>query len=394
MSVQWAKGYSLLELTLVIAAAGMIAVAGTTLFQQRTEQQRSVSHSSLVAGAEQAVVGFSHVRDRLPCPASDESGIEDCSVTTGWFPHRTVGLASAPHNSAGYPLRYAHYSAPSLNRALDADLAALRDRFRPYYADSAPAIGAPRTMGTTNGLDFCQALTIAGNQAPSKDRLHVMEEGGAGGYRPAAFVLINPGSRDADGDGSVLDGRNAALSDGDPAADSPSRTAGNRYDDRVHAVYFNQLSQTLDCANVMAPTGAHANAVTAATVMEQVIADYQEQLDAMELMAEADVVTGAGDILSSAVDTAATTAEASTSVASSINTYGALAAAIAASAVAIGLAVTALAVSIGGEVTAGLNLDAVEDEIDAFQSQRAEVVIHKNRIESNLIRIDAGGLYE
>lgn len=387
-------GYSLLELTLVIAAAGMVAVVGMTLLQQRAEHQRTVSHSALMTAAEQAVVGFVYARNRLPCPAGDESGIEDCTVTTGWFPHRSVGMAEAPRNSAGHALRYAYYSAPSVNAATDADLAVLRDRFRPYYAATAPAIGAPRVMGTTNGLDFCQALTIAGSRAPSTAHLHVLDEDGAGGYQPAAFVLINPGSRDADGDGSMLDGRNAALSEGNPAADSPSRAAGNRYDDRVHAVYFNQLSQTLDCANVMAPTGAHANAVTAATVMEQVIADYQEQLEAMELMAQADLVTGSGDILSSAVDTAATTAEASTSVASSINTYGALAAAIAASAVAIGLAVTALAVSIGGEVVAGLNLDAVQSEIDAFQSQRAEVVIHKNRMESNLIRIDAGGLYE
>ncbi|HBX37189.1 MAG TPA: hypothetical protein DEG76_07870, partial [Pseudohongiella sp.] len=289
------KGYSLLELAVVIVVAGVLLTAGAGLYVQRAEQARDVSHQALVAVAENAIQGFLFARARLPCPSTGSNGVENCQATMGELPYRSLGLAEPPLNTAGQPLRYAVYSQASVTSTQDAALTVLKDRLHPFFAASTPAVASAQALGNQNGLDFCQALVIAAGKAPSTRHLNVGQNDS--NYVNVAYLLVNPGTRDSDGDGNLLDGLNSAMSDTSPRAEYPDRPADADYDDQVHAVYFSQLSQQMGCVNAMTPGAAHANALSAAAVMQQAMIEYREQLELIAFLAGADIAVATADTL-------------------------------------------------------------------------------------------------
>lgn len=387
------RGYSLLELALVVVVAGAAVTVGATVFQQRTESSRAVTHASLVNAADEALLGFVHGRHRLPCPASSEAGVEDCTTTVGFLPWRTLGMAVPPLNGAGHQLRYAHYSRSDANSARDASLANVRDRFRPYFAATAPAVASFQVMGNTNGLDFCQALVNASLGGASQSYLNVRNSETAQ-FVNVAYVLINPGQGDASGNGSVLDGLNASLSNANPVAERPGRPSDRNYDDRVHAVYFNQLSQALGCASVMTPGNSHASTLTAAAVMQQAMKDYRVQLDFKVFLAAADTVAAVTDVLGVVVDTAKTTSEASTAVAAAINSGGGLAGAIVMAAIAAGLVAITIVGTAGGTAAALAAAIIAGENLSDFGALQSDLDVIRASIHQNVISMDAAGLYE
>lgn len=387
------KGYSLLELALVIVVAGAAVTVGATVFQQRAESARSVTHSMLVNAADEAILGFVHSRHRLPCPASSENGVEDCSTTAGFVPWRTLGMAVPPLNGAGLQLRYAHYSRSTANSAQDAALAQARDRFRPYFAATTPAVGSFQIMGTVNGLDFCQALVNASLGGASASHLNVRNPE-TGNFVNVAYLLINPGQGDASGNGNLLDGLNSALSSANPVAERPERPASRDYDDRVHAVYFNQLSQALGCASVMTPGNAHTNTLTAAVVMQQAMKDYRDQLDFKVFLNATGVVAATTDILTTVIDGAKTTAESATAISTAINTAGSASGAIAAAVLAAGLVAVAITGATGGLATAIAAAAVAGENLSAFGTLQTDIDVLRAMIHQNVISMDAAGLYE
>lgn len=387
------RGYSLIELAVIIAVAGAVLVLGSSLYMQRTEQTRTVTNESLMLAANDALIGFIYSQERLPCPASGNEGIEDCSVSAGYFPYRSLGMAAPLVNGSGFALRYAHFDRPHYTVTLDAALAQAKDRYRPFYAVQTPAVAQPQEMGTINALDFCQALVIGGNVTPTQSLLNVSEADGSA-FTNVAYVLINPGAGDRDDSGSVLDGLNSDLSSDTPTVEHPSRQTNINYDDRVYAAYFNQLSQQLGCVNVMTPANAHANAVTAATVMQQAMMDYKVQLEFAEFLAGADMLGATADTLAALADGAIVVSDASTAISTSINTAGSLSGALVGAAVAAGLAVIGGALAAVGMAEATAALVLAEANVSNFVSLQQELDTLQLLIQANLESNNQAGIYD
>ena len=94
------RGFTLIELSLLLLALGLI-LPGAVIFWQLSERHR-VTTVQLDAQKQSrdALVGFLHANYRLPCPAADALGVEDCAATrqVGFLPWRSLGL---PRPEAG-----------------------------------------------------------------------------------------------------------------------------------------------------------------------------------------------------------------------------------------------------------------------------------------------------
>ena len=135
-------GFTLVELSMVLLALGLI-LPGAVIFWQLSERHRVTAvQTDAQQQSRDAVVGFLHANYRLPCPAANTLGVEDCAATrqVGFVPWRSLGL---PRPQAG-GLRYGVYRAPSAAGAatapLDQDLAVARDRMNPLRVRT-PKIG-------------------------------------------------------------------------------------------------------------------------------------------------------------------------------------------------------------------------------------------------------------
>ena len=100
-----------LSLSPPLVLLGLLAVAFVAYWRTSVQEKATIADRDLLAVTERAVVGFAHARFRLPCPASDHAGDEDCSGgrQVGFLPWRTLGVADA--RAGG--LLYGAYRAPT-----------------------------------------------------------------------------------------------------------------------------------------------------------------------------------------------------------------------------------------------------------------------------------------
>ncbi|MCO5355445.1 type II secretion system protein [Acidovorax kalamii] len=338
-------GFTLLELSVVLLALGLI-LPGAVIFWQLQERQRVTTvQTNAQQQSRDAVLGFVHANYRLPCPAADTAGVEACVEGTGlrqvgFVPWRTLGL---PRPEAG-ALRYGVFRAPSATAPNDQDLATARDRMNPLRVrtpspapqngdapnDNAPPIPsvaagllgitqsgndtAPLNpscnaannppcplgvAGAVNLIDMCLALNTASQAlvAPAGQLATNMR----GARRSVAFVIVAPGMLDADGDGVAFDAANAAASSADPTFEAPGTAVTNSYDDIVMSASHAELFAELHCAaSLSAVAHAHFNAATGAFVLERALYDYRDQLFVAIKLAEADVASATAGLASAA----------------------------------------------------------------------------------------------
>lgn len=92
-------GFTLLEMSIVLAIAGLL-MAGLlpALTGQIELQRRNETHKQLEE-IKEALIGYAIINGRLPCPASSAiatdmagAGISDCSSSTGVLPWATLGV--------------------------------------------------------------------------------------------------------------------------------------------------------------------------------------------------------------------------------------------------------------------------------------------------------------
>lgn len=297
------RGFSLLEMAVVLVIVGLLAVTLWKFIPQWRAVDETQPPQTQLAYADEAIIGFVMTHYRLPCPDSDGDGKESrnssddgCAGAVGGFPHKTLATHSLPH------LRYGVYqdgTANSLTRAAarhtpllppqpptggtewplkgttsydggDLNIPGLDDipaGYKPGGLDNLDqSVSGLSTLGgvvltradfpslsnTINGLDFCAALRDV-QRAPTS----LLTAGGI----PVAYVLVHPGAGDADGGGSFFDSINA---DATPFFESPGKAIAQGYDDLVLAAGFAELAARLSCPSLLSQANASGHTARAA----------------------------------------------------------------------------------------------------------------------------------
>ena len=211
-------GFSLLELSLVLVALGVLGLLAHFAFSGMDEARKRRQGEAEIAVARAALRTFLLNNNRLPCPdtASPPTGGENCGVgdEVGHLPYVTLGMTVMAHNR----MLYGVYRAASPN---DITVAAERTGDSPDNIDKNDAIAALRVIPDT--LPNTLHVHVAGRNSGGAF------ECSAGHY--AAFVLVVPWS-DKNNDGSLADGLNFSAVTSKCFA-SPAQRAAHDYDDVV-----------------------------------------------------------------------------------------------------------------------------------------------------------------
>lgn len=206
-------GFSLIETSMVLLIIGVIGLGLWRLLPHLLDTGRSTQR--YLDRIEEAIDGFILANNRLPCPASETGGNEDCSVSDGLIPWQTLGLPASPARDIRYTVSIRLSSVPETNT------------FRP----STP----PGTvyMPTLNGLDFC-AQIYEGGSISVGDSVSVS----------VAYALAAPGP-----DGIF----SSANTGGFTLPGTPGTDDG---DDLVRAAGTLELAARLSCPQRMASVNA------------------------------------------------------------------------------------------------------------------------------------------
>ncbi|PJI97106.1 hypothetical protein CLU85_1875 [Acidovorax sp. 69] len=430
-------GFTLVELSLVLLALGLI-LPGAVIFWQLSERHRVTTvQMDVQKQSRDALVGYLYANFRLPCPAADTLGVEDCSATrqVGFLPWRTLNL---PRPEAG-TLRYGVYRGPSAAGAiaapLDQDLAVVRDRMNPLRVrtpdpiprnadapnpnappipttaagllgmtqsgnDAAPLNAAcnasntpPCPLGVENAvnlIDVCLALNTASDALVAPAGRLASQVGAS--RRAAAFVIAAPGMLDADGNGQAFDGANASASNADPTFEAPGRAVTDTYDDIVIAASHTELFAELHCGAVLsAVSHAHFNVATGAFVLERAMYDYRDQLYIAVVLARADVAAAAAGVASAIAGSLDAAKEMLSAVADTTMSVGARSFQIALAAVGIGLAVASDIAAAYSIIDAGLSLAEAEAVHNDFAARTTAMTELSRSINVNALTADAIG---
>ena len=354
------KGYSLVELSIVIFIIGLIFSLLYAYYPRTKAVQSKVVKSFNTENIDNAIAGFAYSHGRLPFPDNNGSGVENVGATRGTIPHITLGLAEKPINEKNIPIVYSIFRKSNANNQLDADLATGKDRL---YAllPSGTRVAALTPLNQTNTIDFCFALRTAANIATNDTgSLYVSEPG----YdRNVAYVLVDSGATDADGDGQLLDGRNTTGLNFDVA----SRAMSPTYDDKVNSKEFSELFGALACGSVIsAALHAHDNAVLAADMMHTSFQDYSRLLALSLDVAEVGSLLADAAILQAVAGIADSTSAGLVALAETLIPPPAVFQAQ--GAVAIGLLVAAGVLSVASTVAAALSKVTADDAVQAVQN--------------------------
>ena len=441
------RGFTLVELSMVLLALGLI-LPGAVIFWQLSERHRVTAvQTDAQQQSRDAVVGFLHANYRLPCPAADTLGVEDCAATrqVGFLPWRSMGL---PRPEAG-GLRYGVYRAPSAagvaTAPLDQDLAVARDRMNPLRVrtpnpiprngddpsppppahpapnphappipttvagllgttqsgnDAAPLNAAcdaanvpPCPLGVDNAvnlIDVCLALNT-GSDALLAPAGRLATQVGPN-RRTAAFVIAAPGMLDADGDGRRFDGANATARSTDPTFEAPGTAVNSSYDDIVLSASHAELFAELHCgAALSAVSHAHFNAATGAFVLERALYDYRDQLFVAVKLAESDVAAATAGLAGGAAGVADAAKEMLSATADTTMSAGARSFQIGLAAAGIVAAAAGLAAAVYAEIDAIASLAEARRVHDEFKARTTAATNLSSSVNRNTLTADAIG---
>jgi hypothetical protein len=311
---------------------------GTVTYWRSTSQQLTAAKEvEVLTRVQQAMLGFAHANFRLPCPATDASGNENCTAAglanqVGTLPWRTLQLPDA--SIAAY--KYGVYRNPNANAALDADLAVNKDRLAPLLTVGVTPVATNVFLGQSNLEDYCHALNMAEQSTSGITGVGVTyTESGTNIVRSVAYTVAAPGLLDSDGDGDPFDGANHNANNTAPVFDTSNRPVGPAYDDRVLATSFLTLYSQLDCgAALSAINRSHFNSALSAALMRRAMTDYHRQTEISAIMAGAGLagaIAGVSGATASLAKAIATTANATAFTVISYGTASGLLAAAGAS---------------------------------------------------------------
>ncbi|MDR0440091.1 MAG: hypothetical protein LBI59_03800 [Candidatus Accumulibacter sp.] len=420
------RGFSLLELSVIILILGLLTTLSWRFIAARIQQTETVAARSLLERADWALTGFVLSNHRLPCPATDGNGVEACASAgeVGKLPYKTLGMADARAGTIRYgalrrdeeladPEAAADDPVPPLSRI--ANLTTQSDRFYPLvgwidtFTSPTPAlpvlttdmplssrvftpVGASNVvLGNLNGIDFCQTLRVAEDPAPVDAIGHVHTTAG-GVPRQVAYALALPGAQDASGDNVPFDGSQTLPL----AFDPPQGGQTHLYDDRIRAVSPGVLWNRLGCGEAVAAIGhAQPNAATAAAMLYLGLYDYEQVLEQALELANANVtiavsgVVGAVGSIMDAVSAGLHAAGDSAKTAGGLATTSIGAAVLMAAAAATVTTMAALSLTTAVEVR-----NMTDQRYQFLKELRASAKGFAEGIGANVPTADAKGLYQ
>jgi len=128
--VVFEKGFTLIELTLVMVIIGLLSVGGINLAKVKREQALYSSSEEKLKQIKQALITHVLVYGHLPCPDTGSdgkenrpSGADDCSSVSGKIPYLDLGLSQAGvrDNWGNYVVYFINTKATSSSRVSDQD---------------------------------------------------------------------------------------------------------------------------------------------------------------------------------------------------------------------------------------------------------------------------------
>jgi hypothetical protein len=255
------RGFTFIEMALTLFSVGFLLSAVPSLLTKGAEVMASSPGSAPAEATEMALNGFIMMQNRLPCPASTPlSGTEDCALTKGFVPYKTLGLARPVTNSEGHPFAYGILGGAN-------HLGQATAKYTPEYLvpNATGYWAAPETAlsSQVNGLDFCAKLRSQAKLPLNTSLLNTRNYGdraNAAKMTNVAWALVDPGSRNTDGaTGSypLFNGSNDPTSAG-LSFESPSRALTESYDDKVRVGTLSQTFGELRCPELLASVSAAA----------------------------------------------------------------------------------------------------------------------------------------
>lgn len=351
-------GFSLIELTVVLAIAAVIGLAIWKLLPLISGTANVDNPRLVLQEAQTALEGFVLRENRLPCPATAGSnGVEDCTgnVQVGTLPYSTLGLAS------GTQLRYGVYRNGAVVVKNDADLAQAKQRFLP----TSPI----NIIGAINGLDFCAGLK---NAIASPNVVAASANGVS-----IAYGLAHAGVN------SNFEGANA---DANPIFELASTAHTSNYDDRVIIAGHSELFGRLNCPQRLSNANGAARSLYAAFDNNLNAALYAEYRTFVVNVREKNLGFAISTAAIAAADLVIALAGAATSLALAAATVGIGAGTVIGAGGAVAAATAAGIAATAGVVSAGIALDKANRQRDAADANKT------NLTEPTLARATAAAL--
>jgi type II secretory pathway pseudopilin PulG len=345
-------GFSLIEIAVVLAIAAAIGLVMWRVLPALQGARDQDNATGNLVQAQQALEGFILRENRLPCPAVDLGGVEDCVATNvvGYLPFKTMGL------SASSALRYSAYRNPSASPRLDADLTAA-GKLR-YEAELPPSndILPPPTplLPQSNGLAFCVGVKNAINAAGGTAFLN------ADGL-PMAYVIVHAGlNRQFDAPYDTVSSFNL------------SNAAGtNTNDDRLLNSGLSELFGRLNCPDRLSHANGAARSAFAAYEIDRSAALYAAYRTFVVRVAISDVAFATASLAIAVVDIGLAIAGAAVGIAMGIISNG-LSVIITAVNVSLNfdLAVVSFVLATAALVNAGIALTSAQNQETAANDFR------------------------
>jgi len=315
---QYNKGYSLVELSIVIIIMAIIFSLIYKYYPRQKNVEQRIVIASNTENIDNAMIGFAYSHGRLPFADTNNNGFENVGQLRGTIPEKTIGMAEKPVNKKNIALSYALFSKPNTADAkLDAALGEKKDRL---YALLPPVPASPRTAVLTplnqlNTIDFCFALRTAANITTYESNSLYVSRTSPSYNKNVAYVIVDPGNGDADGDGNILDG----INDSGLNFEVTDKPQSPTYDDKVNTMDFSELFGSLACGSVISVAlHAHDNTVLAADMMHTSFQDYSTLLGIAEDLADVGVLLADAAIAQAVAAIADTVSAAATAVAETL----------------------------------------------------------------------------
>lgn len=375
--------FSLLEMAIALSILGLLLVVALPMISNHYAGQLAATQKSIVKTSfskmDNALITFAKQQFRLPCPDSDDDGLENCTVSNGLLPYRTLGFNTPLVDGYQRKIRYSVYTQP----ANDLNLAetTLTDRYERVLPISAvPSVNY-------NDLDFCQALRLAQTQSFSSTYTHGTDSGVT---THAAYILASSGAADANH--NATDGLYDGLNEnGGNRFGSTDNVVNAIYDDYVHALSFSEFSGRLGCGAITSAVTSAANLAINAWAQSEIADDGLDTADFNVTVAKFNLTMARIDIVLAGINTALAITHGLLAVAMSTSTDPTSPAAILGFKLETAAGVIELATAIAAVVKAANNVTFTKESRQAAKKTKDAAILTEIDIVTKAMMADLRG---